>query len=416
MAGRPRPAPPGNHALHATVPLGSILALVTLFIVYGSLYPFQFHPPAGTAGLFRTLFGTWQEWDRRGDLLSNILLYMPFGFLATHTSPGRAPAAVRALLAILAGTALSVGMELTQFYDEGRVTSMGDVYANAIGSTVGATLSALLGVSMRWPFVRELGVNPEASLLLATFLGYRLYPYVPVIDRHKYLRAVDGLLPWLIPPPGDLARFILIWLFVAVIVESLYGFRRWLLVFPILALGIFTGRILIVDLSLTSADVAGAAIAFILWAGPLRWLPARPAILACLFAGLIAAMRLEPFTFSRVPLRGFGWVPFWSLMNGSTSVAMQAFFEKFYQYGGLIWLLRRSGMPLTGATALTAALLFATSYAELYLPDRSGEITDAAMAVMIGAAFHLLRNAALAGSAPPSLPVDAKSSTIIVSP
>jgi hypothetical protein len=113
-------------------------------------------------------------------------------------------------------------------------------------------------------------------------------------------------------------------------------------------------------------------------------------ILACLFAALIAALRLAPFTFSPAPLRGFGWVPLWSLMNGSISVAMQAFFEKFYQYGGLIWLLRRGGMSLIAATILTAALLFATSYAEIYLPDRSGEITDATIAVMIGVVFHLL--------------------------
>jgi VanZ family protein len=392
------PEPVGCPRPRATAPLACILALVAIFIVYGSLYPFAFRARPGDAGSFRTLLGTWQEWDRRGDLLSNILLYMPFGFLATHTLRGRTPAALRALLAVLAGTALSASMELMQFYDEGRVSSMGDVYANAIGTAIGATISALLGASMRWPFVRELGANPDASLLLAMFLGYRLYPYVPVIDLHKYLRAIHGLLQQPIPQANDLARFAVTWLFIALVVEALYGLRRWFLLFPALALGVFAARILIVDLTLTSADVAGAIVAFALWAGPLRRLAGRPSLLACLFAGLVAAQRLEPFTFTPIALRGFGWVPFWSLMNGSISVAMQAFFEKFYQYGGLIWLIRRCGVSLAGATALTAALLAATSYAELYLPGRSGEITDAAMAILIGAAFHLLRGATFAGT------------------
>jgi len=75
-------------------------------------------------------------------------------------------------------------------------------------------------------------------------------------------------------------------------------------------------------------------------------------------------------------------------------VAMQAFCEKFYEYGGLIWLLGRAGVPLPAGTALTAALLFATSYAECWLPGRSAEITDTAMALVIGGAFAVLRRGA----------------------
>lgn len=399
MADRSCPAPAVGHAPATTAPLVCGLALVTIFIVYGSLYPFVWQRHAGAGDPLRTLLGAWQEWDGRGDLLSNILLYMPFGFLVAHTLPGRAPAWMRAVLAILAGTTLSVCMELTQLYDAGRVTSMGDVYANTIGAATGALASALLGASMRWPFMRELGGNPEASLLLTMFLGYRLYPYVPVIDMHKYLRAVHGLLQQPIPPAFDLTRFVVTWLFIAVLIESLYGFRRWLLLFPMLVSVVFAGRIVIVGLSLTSADAAGAALAFILWAGFLHWLPGRRVVLACGFAGLIVALRLEPFRFGPVPARGFDWVPFWGLMHGSTNVAVQAFFEKFYQYGGLIWLLARSGMSIAGATGLTAGLLFATSYAEIYLPGRSGEMTDAMIAVTIGIAFHLLRDVGLAGSA-----------------
>jgi hypothetical protein len=83
-------------------------------------------------------------------------------------------------------------------------------------------------------------------------------------------------------------------------------------------------------------------------------------------------------------LHDFGWVPFWSMMHGSISVAMQAFFEKFYQYGGLIWLCEQAGLPLVPATGLVSILLLGTSYAEIYLPGRSGEITDTVMAIAIG--------------------------------
>jgi VanZ family protein len=382
-----------HHSAGAVPALACIAMLVTGFIVYGSLYPFVFRADTGNVGPVRYLLSTWNEWDLRGDLLSNILLYTPFGFIVTHTLPARLPAAWRALLAIAAGAALATCMELIQFYDAGRVTSLGDVYANTIGSAIGAVASAIVGVSMRWPFVRELCRNPDASLLLVMFVGYRLYPYVPVIDMHKYWHAVAELVARTLPLPGDLARFAVTWLFVAAVIEALYGFRRWILLFPVFVLGTFAGRILIVDLSLTSADVMGAAIACILWVGPLRWLPGRPVTIAVLFTGMIIALRLAPFTFGPLPTHDFGWVPFWSMMHGSISVAMQAFCEKFYQYGGLIWLFNRTGMPLAGATGLVGALLFGTSYAEIYLPDRSAEITDAVMAVIVGGAFWLLREA-----------------------
>jgi len=166
--------------------------LVTGFIVYGSLFPFVFHPNTMAVDPGHYLLSTWHDWDGRGDLLSNILLYLPFGFFTTNALPLRVPSVLRALLAILAGAALSISMEMTQFYDVGRVTSMGDVYANAIGASAGAIAATIIGATLKWPFTRELAERPDAALLLVMFLGYRLYPYVPVIDLHKYWHVMTN--------------------------------------------------------------------------------------------------------------------------------------------------------------------------------------------------------------------------------
>jgi hypothetical protein len=77
-------------------------------------------------------------------------------------------------------------------------------------------------------------------------------------------------------------------------------------------------------------------------------------------------------------------------MQGSISVNIQAFCQKFYEYGGLIWLLNRTGMGLPSGMLLTAALLLITSVAECWLPGRSAEITDAVMALALGVAFAML--------------------------
>ena len=213
-----------------------------------------------------------------------------------------------------------------------------------------------------------------------------------MIDLHKYWHAVRLLVLAPSLPPGELARTIITWLFIAVIVHSLYGFRRFLLLFPLLCGAEFLGKILIVDNVLKLTDIVGAAVAFVLWAGVLRRIPGRFGMVALLFAGMITAERLEPFTFESVP-HSFGLIPFAGLMSGSNGMAMQAFCQKFYEYGGLIWLLARAGLPSPIGTMLTATLLLATSIAECWLPGRSAQITDAIMALVIGFAFAFLRSA-----------------------
>jgi VanZ family protein len=361
-----------------------VFLLVVAFILYGSLYPFQFRARPAETDVFAYLLSTWHDWDHRADLVSNVLLYLPFGFFGV-CALGR----WAAVPIVLAAAVLSAGVELAQFHDQGRVTSMGDVYANTIGGAVGVVAALAAGTVPRWRLLQELWDDLPAGFVLLMWFGYRFYPYVPVTSPHKYLRA---LAPLVIRPtlaPIDVARFTIAWTGIGAILNSLYGFRRgWVLLVSLIA-GEFVGRILIVDAALRPADVVGAGLALVIGgvlplAGSMRL-----AVVTIAFGGMIVVARLQPFVFSVSP-GAFGWVPFLSFMRGSTGVAIQAFCEKFFQYGGLIWLLRRTGLRIGFATLLTAALLFATSWAETYLPGRSAESTDAVMALVVGGVFALL--------------------------
>jgi len=368
---------------------GVVLLFVVLFIIYGSLFPFEFHERSYPGGPLSYLLSTWREWDNRGDLLANILLYLPFGFFTMSVLPQRFSGALRFLFATIAGVAFSSAIEITQFHDLGRVTSMGDVYANGIGASCGATARIFVGTSLRWPLVGELAANPSAALLLTMFFAYRLYPYVPVIDLHKYWHAVRPMLMALSLPSGEFSRYLVTWLFVAAIVHVLYGSRRFQLLFPLLCSAEFLGRVLIIGNTLKLDDLLSAAGAWLLWIVLLRRLPGRFGILAFVFATMVTMERLEPFRFEALP-RAFGWIPFASFMHGSTGVDIQAFCQKFYEYGGVIWLLNRAGVRLIVSTVLTATLLFATSFAERWVPGRSAEITDAIMALVLGSVFAAL--------------------------
>src|SRR5580765_6987959 len=60
------------------------LAMVVAFILYGSLYPFTFITPSSNIGPFEALLATWDAAPQRGDVLANLIFYMPLGFVATR--------------------------------------------------------------------------------------------------------------------------------------------------------------------------------------------------------------------------------------------------------------------------------------------------------------------------------------------
>lgn len=357
-------------------------------IIYGSLYPFELRPDLPDGGPVLFLLGTWKvPPTSRGDLVANILLYMPYGFFAALAISPRIAARKRLLWVGIGGFVLCTAIELAQFYVVGRVTNMSDVYLNTFGSVLGAVGGILIGTDFRWPLLSEIGAKPFPSLLLAAWLGYRLYPYVPTIDLHKYWHAIRPLFSSANFQMFDLFRFTVIWLLLCHLLETVFGARSFRFVFLLLAVVEFVGKIFILDNVLKLADILGAGLALLIW-GVFRSMPRHLAILAALMGLLVVLMRLEPFELNAAP-HPFGWIPFLGFMRGSLDVDIQSFLEKFFLYGALIWILIEAGMAAAGAVMLTAVALFVTSLAEIYLP-RSAELTDATMAVAIGVIYRLV--------------------------
>ena len=58
-------------------------------------------------------------------------------------------------------------------------------------------------------------------------------------------------------------------------------------------------------------------------------------------------------------------------------------------FGSSIWLVAKAGLPLCLSIIVMAVVLFTTSYTDVYLPNRTAEITDTVMALLIGALFAL---------------------------
>jgi hypothetical protein len=190
---------------------------------------------------------------------------------------------------------------------------------------------------------------------------------VPALDVGKYWHAIRPVLWDFLPHGGDPFRLCLMWLVCCMLIEAAAGAARTVRLFPILAGAVFAARVLIADTVLSSADIAGACVAYALWLLLFRRAPARYAILAAFFAAMLVAMRLPP-------LHGVVWL----------SVV-----ERVFLFGALIWLLTRAGLKVTVATLATALLLLIVQLGETHFLLRPALVTNAGIAIGVGALFYV---------------------------
>ncbi len=365
-----------------------IVAAVLAIVIFGSLFPFDFYANPNPAGPLASLIATNGILGSRGDLIANLLLYIPLGFFSVLALSSR-PRFKHVLLVIFAGWMLSTAIELTQFYDRGRVSCLSDVYANVAGTGLGAVAAIILHSRFRLPAIGNTKQHPFVVLLLVCWLGYRLFPYAPTIDLHKYWHAVKPLLFAPSLTGSALYRHTAGWLAIALLFEALVGVARSRLVFILFIPAVLFARIFVVDITLSPAEVVGGVIAALAWIGPLSRFRFGVILITLMFVGTVIVQSLDPFQFSDTA-RPFGWIPFRSFMFGSIATNVSSFFEKAFTYGTLTWLFVRAGCSLRTAVLLGGPLVLCLRLAQVYLPGRSADITDLFMLLILAAMMKLM--------------------------
>lgn len=363
-----------------------LLLLVMAAIAYGSLYPFEFHiTDSGQAGLAH-LLGTWRDPPQSGgDLIANILLYMPLGFAAGSGSTGNVRAMV--LKAAGVGAALSFLVEWLQFYDQSRVSCLSDFYLNVMGSLAGLLVSRVHTVLPPMIAMPEGGSATFARMLLFSWLAWRLFPYVPVIDLHKYW---NSLKPVVLHPelaPYDLFRFVVLWMGVSQLLRLGITQKAPPYLLAAVMTGYFCAKVLIINQSLSLSEIAGAAGALAF--SNLRRAPYYSMGSAILFAVVVVLSRILPWH-AAAEFRPFQWVPFYSLLHGSLAVDIQSFCEKLFLYGTLLLLMVEAGLPLIFSCLTECITLLVTSVLETRIAGRSAEVTDALITLLLALVYFVL--------------------------
>lgn len=362
-------------------PLLALWLLVAAGIVYGSLYPFSFGKELPEGGLLAALLASLSAFPSRGDLVSNLVLYLPFGMVGALAMRERRSPAARLAVVIGAGAALSCSVECAQLFAVDRNTSAVDVLINVLSTAGGAVFGAMLRPKRLSVSGRFAVRDAMALVLVASWLAYRLAPFVPTLDLQHVKDALKGLRDGGFSL-ATFARVSVAWLVVGIALRS--GLTRApRLALPLLAFATALAPLLIVRHALRIEDfaAAGAAWAFWTFVPPSR---AASGLVLALHLLAITGIQLAPFDFAG-PSHAFHWIPFAGYLEGSLETGVFAIFEKFFLYGAAVWLPFRLGKPLWPVAFAVAGALLVTELLQTQIPGRSAELADPLLALLAAA-------------------------------
>ena len=393
-----------------------------LFILYGSFIPFRFSddPEFVRSQLARFFTPPYDDGVRRfslPDVVSNVLLFLPFGFLwvGAEFSPRMQRCFWRvAFTAGVLGLLSGLMIESGQMFSPGRTASILDALCNGIGSATGAAVGFLLFQAFRGSFglvlLQLLRQRPSLVLLALLLLASvadayypfdvtldvstvwhnvkntRLIPFVGGMRRlwldllveKTLLFAAIGYLALRNLPEGDVSRPKLAWAAcsaIAVLIEVGKLF--------------FAGRAPNIDNVVFSS--LGAMFGVVL-VPPLTttYIARRHArrILVILILCIIAYVELSPFDWLRsageirLRIAKIEWLPFSSYYSAEPQAALFDLAKKLFLLGPLGFLIaqgsrnrnsRRREALATAAGLLVGLILEA---GQIGLQSRNPSLTD----------------------------------------
>ena len=388
-----------------------LLAVWVLVLLYGSLVPFDLQG-TGEATL-RRLDRAASYWPfgraavSRRDLASNVLFYVPFGFLVAgrfllrRTEGGSAVAVVAAFVASLV---LTSTVEALQLLSPTRTSSLTDVAANTVGGLLGGVAVAVFLARAWRRRIRQLAawlacrpVRLAAAAVVILLALDALDPMCPVLhlseltrnlgDSHLHLASGLRVHPW----HHWLVCRVGVYALLAILIGA-SGSRssawRWVVgaglavLFAILS---EAWKPFVAHRTANAANVVmaacGSAVGAVLAATLDRRLPARTKVAAAVFllAAYLAYHEWKPFVLvpdvesvlAKMP-SAEDWLPLRGYAAGSGGT-------------GEIRLLVR-------AVSLTAALVFAASLWRRWVARRS-RLAVALTAILLAAGLGLVLEA-----------------------
>ncbi|QGZ40564.1 VanZ like protein [Pseudoduganella flava] len=376
--------------------MGVLLLVYAALLAYGSWYPFAWGEPEHP--LF-TFLHAWPSHLDKGDIIQNVLVYMPFGLLMVAWRGRREPFAVALLLAALCGTALSFGIETVQQYLPARVPSLVDVAMNFAGSVIGALLGALVSrhtspgaqlLRLRDAWFRPGPLASTGLVVIGLWFLAQTSPLVPSLDIAQ-LRGALGYLYRSVTTPSSASagKFATLWCYqagIGILLCSLLNPGRpalrayaLLTAFVCMAKLLVVGRVL--SLELIAAAVLALPVLALLRALPPRVLAACGVVLLAMGLAIYESLPGEAAVLYRT---GFNWIPFEGQMHDLSG--LENILEFLWPTMAMACLARqavpfhRQDACAVLGTVSVALGLFLLEWLQQSVPGRYGDITQVMLA------------------------------------
>jgi VanZ family protein len=368
--------------------------IVIALIVYGSLYPWEFHSSPLAANALWVLLHSWPKSIDRFlvfDIALNVSIYIPVGLFGLLALRQNVRTVFAVTMTVLFALALSSGIEMAQLFDDGRDCTASDVICNVSGAVFGVALGFLYQNWLRRFLARaetSKFLHPSGAVLLFyTWLAYQAFPLFPALSRTRLAEKFRDLFAQLSVSPLETFTYFVEWLVVAQLLESVLGAERTRRLFPLLLL-VLPAKLLIVGRTVTWSELAGAVLAYICsyFLSGYQW---RTALVSGLIVSLLILRGLAPYHWSAIA-NPFSWIPFSGFLASDPESGMLTFFRKCFWYGSAVWLLRAVGWRLTRAAIAVALLLGTIETIQIHLPGRVAEITDPLLALILATTVALL--------------------------
>lgn len=365
-----------------------IFYLTCALIAYGSLYPFHLIARSSAFGVLAIFADSLDVRLSRGeihDLIVNLLIYIPVGFFYVLDERDHHPAWRRCLNATLAGAALSLCMETAQYWFEPRSPSLIDLFTNTISAAAGAVLGVAFTRRAREAFdsLSETVLGHPSSALFLGLLWAAALLSPGDWGRSGAIRQVRGILASPHIATGHVLVSFSQWLGIGALAAAVLGRGRAPKVL-LLACAAMPVRFFIPGQHPALHEFLGVAAALCVWYFPAVQKRLGTGAIALLLSVGLLADGLRPWNFS-AHAANFQWIPFLSMLDSPDwAPTLLVLFRKAAVYGMTIWAIARAGVGVIGASIFTAALLSFVEMAQIFLPGRTAETTDAILALVLG--------------------------------
>jgi VanZ family protein len=362
-----------------------LLLVCVALVVHGSLYPYRFVAPASFREALAQMLAQRHWWTSRGDVLGNVVLFMPLGLLGQWVLElWLRPRAAAAVMVMVAGAAAAFGLQVAQIYLPDRDAELADVLWNTVGLALGLAAAQLTPAARLGLGGVPLGHSPAQSVrlrlaaaLAVLWLSLNWWPFVPTLDWAHVKFALRAVAMGLNRSAGSLSALSGAALAVVVIGHLLHSLphrRRTLAVLCGIAL---LGRLLTVGQWLSASLLLGVLGGLLL--AEVAWRADEAKAGRVLFWAVVlwfALDALRPYQLATVP-HAMHWQPFKAMLHGSMLSNLLSLCWNLFWIGAAVSLAAGSARPLLPVTLAVSAGVAGLELAQTHLPGRVADITPA---------------------------------------